>query len=75
MNQIDGCIICMAYNNNTIYKGDPTAAITYLKNRLIEVTKANPWIGSKIVKDKERHGKLLAMRYSKSSPPRMICLK
>ena len=51
------------------YKGDPTAAITYLKNRLIEVTKANPWIGSKIVKDKARHGKLLAMRYSKSSPP------
>ena len=51
------------------YKGDPTAAATYLKNRMLEVAKANPWIGSEIVKDKEKHGKLLAMRYSKNNPP------
>ena len=37
------------------YKGDPAAAVMYLKKRFLEVAKANPWIGSKIVKDKEKH--------------------
>ena len=51
------------------YEGDPNAAATYLKNRLLEVARANPWIGSKIVKDKKKHGNLLAMRYSVNNPP------
>jgi hypothetical protein len=51
------------------YTGDPNAAATYLKTRLLEVAKANPWIGSTIVKDKKKHGKLLAIRYSISDPP------
>ena len=51
------------------YEGDPNAAATYLKNRLLEVARANPWIGSKIIKDKKKHGNLLAMRYSINNPP------
>lgn len=51
------------------YTGDPKEAAIYLRQRLVEVARVNPWIGSKLVKDPKQHGKLLAMRYSKDSPP------
>ena len=50
------------------YTGDPNAASTWLENRWKEVATANPWVCSKLVQDKKKHGKLLAMRYSKDSP-------
>ena len=50
------------------YTGDTNAAATWLENRWKEVVTANPWVCSTLVKDKKKHGKLLAMRYSKDSP-------
>jgi len=55
-----------------IYEGDANAAAEFLRGRLAEVARLNPWMGGKLIKDPKRHGKLIALRYNpggEESPP------
>ena len=49
------------------YRGDATAAATFLRQRLVEVAKLNPWIGGRLVKVKKPDG--INLHFSKESPP------
>ncbi len=48
--------------------GDAVAAQAYERDRLASVAQANPWICGRLVSDKEKHGKLTAIRYSPAAP-------
>ena len=49
------------------YRGDATAAATFLRQRLVDVARLNPWIGGRLVKTKEPSG--LALQFSKENVP------
>ena len=52
----------------TFYSGDPQAAIAFLKERLVQVAAANPWICGGVVREKQ-HGKIARLRFSQHTPP------
>ena len=51
----------------SFFKGDLSAAATFLKERLALVAVANPWIFGNLVKEKQ-HGKRCALRFAKAPP-------
>eukprot|EP00927_Polykrikos_kofoidii_P077805 TRINITY_DN74709_c0_g1_i1.p1 TRINITY_DN74709_c0_g1~~TRINITY_DN74709_c0_g1_i1.p1 ORF type:complete len:422 (+),score=70.22 TRINITY_DN74709_c0_g1_i1:115-1380(+) len=53
------------------FDGDQHSAELFLKQRLAEVIAVNPWMVGTLVRDKNLHGKLAALRYSKEGPPQL----
>ena len=54
------------------YEGKINDAKDFLCERMKEVAEANPWIAARLVKDKKRHGKLVAMRHPEKTDPASV---
>jgi len=54
----------------TFVKGDPAAAAAYLKQRVADIVRANPWLGGKLTRPKGKKG--VYLRWDPSSAPSLF---